>query len=40
VWLGNLTGPQTIEAVLAQPGAPDVRAVFEVTALSKHGHGD
>jgi hypothetical protein len=39
VRLGTVTGPQTIEATIAQAAAPDVRATFGVTALEKHGHG-
>ena len=39
VRLGTVTGPQTIEATIAQDAAPDVRATFGVTALEKHGHG-
>jgi hypothetical protein len=39
VRLGTTTGSQTIEAVIAQDAAPDVRATFGVTALEKRGHG-
>ena len=39
VRLGSTTGPQTIEATIAQDAAPDVRATFGVTALQKHGGG-
>jgi hypothetical protein len=40
VRLGTTTGPQTIEATIAQDAAPQARATFGVTALEKHGHGD
>jgi hypothetical protein len=40
VRLGSTTGPQTIEATIAQDASPDVRATFGVTALEKHGGGD
>ncbi|HEV8454680.1 MAG TPA: Ig-like domain-containing protein [Gemmatimonadales bacterium] len=39
VRLGTTTGPQTIEATIAQDAAPQARATFGVTALEKHGHG-
>jgi hypothetical protein len=39
VRLGTVTGPQTIEATIAQPAEPGVRATFGVTALGKHGGG-
>jgi hypothetical protein len=39
VRLGTLTGTQTIEATIDQPAAAESRAIFEVTALEKHGHG-
>ena len=39
VRLGTVTGPQTIEAAIAQDAGPDVRATFGVTALEKHGRG-
>jgi len=39
VRLGTTTGPQTIEATIAQDAAPDARATFGVTALEKHGGG-
>ena len=39
VRLGTVTGPQTIEATIAQAAGPDVRATFGVTALGKHGGG-
>jgi hypothetical protein len=38
VRLGSVTGPQTIEATIAQDVRPDVRATFGITALKKHGH--
>jgi hypothetical protein len=37
VRLGSTTGPQTIEATIAQDAAPEARATFGVTALEKHG---
>jgi hypothetical protein len=37
VRLGTVTGPQTIEATIAQDA--EARATFEVTALDKGGHG-
>lgn len=37
VRLGTTTGPQTIEATIAQQATPEARAVFEVTALEKPG---
>jgi hypothetical protein len=43
VRLGTTTGPQTIEAILAQDPASEARATFGVTALEKQGgtgHGD
>jgi len=39
VRLGTVTGPQTIEATIAQAAGPDSRATFGVTALDKGGHG-
>ena len=39
VRLGTVTGPQTIEATIAQDAGAGVRATFGVTALEKHGHG-
>jgi hypothetical protein len=39
VRLGTVTGPQTIEATMAEAAAAGARATFEVTALKKHGHG-
>jgi hypothetical protein len=39
VRLGTTTGPQTIEATIAQDAAPQARATFGVTALEKRGHG-
>ena len=39
VRLGSTTGPQTIEATIAQDASPDVRATFGVTALEKQGRG-
>jgi hypothetical protein len=38
VRLGTTTGPQTIEATIAQDAS--ARATFGVTALEKRGHGD
>ena len=38
VRLGTVTGPQTIEATIAQAAGPDSRATFGVTALDKGGH--
>jgi hypothetical protein len=38
VRLGSTTGPQTIEAKIAHD-ASEARAIFEVTALKKGGHG-
>ena len=38
VRLGTVTGPQTIEATIAQAAGPDARAPFGVTALAKGGH--
>jgi hypothetical protein len=42
VRLGTVTGPQTIEATMAQDARPGARATFGVTAVDKqgHGHGD
>ncbi len=39
VRLGTTSGPQTIEATIAQD-ASEARATFGVTALEKRGHGD
>lgn len=39
VRLGTTTGPQTIEATVAQDVLPDARATFDVTALDKPGGG-
>jgi hypothetical protein len=39
VRLGTITGPQTIEATIAQAAEAEARATFEVTALERHGHG-
>jgi hypothetical protein len=38
VRLGTTSGPQTIEATIAQDPS-EARAIFEVTALEKRGHG-
>lgn len=40
VRLGSTSGSQTIEAVLDRQAASDARALFEVTALRKHGNND
>lgn len=37
VRLGTTTGPQTIEATIAQEATPEARALFGVTALAKPG---
>jgi hypothetical protein len=39
VRLGTTTGPQTIEAMIAQDATSEARATFGVTALEKRGQG-